>query len=216
MKNRNRTSLPCQSNLPSPRTHPVIGVVGGIASGKSLVSRTLERLGAHHVDADRIGHQVLTDPIVAKLLVDRWGTGVLGPAGEIDRQRVAEHVFARLGESELRFLEQVTHPRIGAAVAAEIATQAAHRPVVLDAPLLLEAGWNQFCDSLLFVDSPRAARQERARQRGWSDAMFEQREARQWPLERKRAAATHVIPNTGSEAELVAQVETWCRQVGFP
>ena len=83
-----------------------IGIVGGIASGKSLVAAQLQALGAWVVDADRLGHEVLEYPEVRDAIRDRWGDSVLGPDGRVDRAAVARRVFRDPEEpSELRFLE---------------------------------------------------------------------------------------------------------------
>lgn len=181
----------------------VIGVVGGIGSGKSLVSQQLEELGAEVLQADRLGHDVLREPAVRDALRGRWGETVLDAEGEIDRKKVAGIVFAAppAGPEELAFLEQVTHPRIAARMRQTIAQ--AVRPagpamLVLDAALLLEAGWDMLCDKLLFVDAPRTVRLDRAGRRGWTQAEFDAREAAQMPLADKRARADFVIDNAST------------------
>src|SRR5438477_12900597 len=90
----------------------ILGLVGGIASGKSLVAECLRDLGAVVLDADRAGHAVLREPDVVAALVNRWGNSILDPAGQISRRAVAKIVFAAGNEAERKFLEQVTHPRI--------------------------------------------------------------------------------------------------------
>ena len=71
-----------------------IGIVGGIASGKSLVAKLFAELGAGLLDADRAGHEVLAQDTVRVMLVDRWGPSILTPAGSVDRSAIAKHVFA--------------------------------------------------------------------------------------------------------------------------
>ena len=92
----------------------VIGILGGVGSGKSAVSDRLTTLGAVVLDADQLGHEVLRQPEVKAELRRRWGETVMDAAGEIDRRKVAEIVFAATpqGREELAFLEQLTHPRI--------------------------------------------------------------------------------------------------------
>jgi dephospho-CoA kinase len=107
-------------------------------------------------------------------------------------------------------LEAIVHPCIS-----ELARSAIeqHRqsgesgPLVLDAPLLLEVGWDRLCDWVLLVDTPSQRRLQWATQRGWSEAEWKQREASQWSLDRKRAAATHCIRNDGSVETLADQVD---------
>lgn len=190
----------------------VLGIVGGIASGKSLVSRELERLGAEVIDADRLGHQVLLDPAVEALARERWGAAVFDAQGRLDRRLVAQQVFApgQEGERERQFWEQVTHPRISARMRDRISELAALGDtdvVVLDAALLLEAGWHEYCDQILFIDTPIEQRLERAKSRNWTAADFAAREAAQIGLEEKRAQAQVVIDNAGSAEKTLAQVQ---------
>jgi dephospho-CoA kinase len=180
-----------------------IGLVGGVASGKSVVAQLFVELGAGLLDADRMGHEVLaTDREVHAALVNRWGSAIVRSDGTIDRSVIAARVFGdtEAASTEREFLESVLHPRIQSALDAkksEFAT-AGCPAVVLDAPLLLEANWAPQCDVIVMVDCPRETRLARARQRGWSDAEFSRREASQWSVEKKRAAATTTITNTGS------------------
>jgi dephospho-CoA kinase len=192
-----------------------IGLVGGVASGKSLVAKMLVELGAGLLDADRTGHAVLAeDAAVQRELHKRWGDAVFAADGSVDRAAIASRVFAASGTAELdrRFLEELLHKRIRRRLLEKKDQFAAEgRPaVVLDAPVLLEAGWGPMCDVLLMVDVPREIRLQRARQRGWTEAEFDRREAAQWPVEQKRREAHVVIPNDGSEDELRQAVrEFW-------
>jgi dephospho-CoA kinase len=188
-----------------------IGLVGGVASGKSRVARMLADLGAGLLDADRTGHEVLAeDAEVRDALIERWGDGVLASDGSIDRSAVAKHVFGSEASAteERQFLESVLHPRIKTKLMREARNfETLGCPaVVLDAPLLLEADWGAMCDVILMVDASRETRLARARQRGWSEAEFDKREAAQWPIVKKRSAAHVVIDNDGTEDELRAVV----------
>jgi dephospho-CoA kinase len=196
-----------------------IGLVGGVASGKSLVAKMLVELGAGLLDADRTGHAVLAeDSEVRAELKRHWGDSVVGKDGRIDRAAVAKRVFAEsdAAVADRRYLEELLHPRIRRRLN-ELRDQYAteDKPaVVLDAPLLLEAGWGPLCDVVLMVDVPRQTRLTRAHSRGWSEAEFARREAAQWPAEEKRRHANVVISNDGTEAELRAAVrDFWARNV---
>jgi dephospho-CoA kinase len=177
----------------------ILGLVGGIASGKSLVAECLRDLGAAVLDADKAGHAVLREPGIINALVDRWGKGIFEAAGQISRRAVAKIVFAPGNEAERRFLEQVTHPRIEALLKEEleyIRTSPKPPPVVvIDAALLFEAAWDKLCDKILFVDAPRDVRLERAVARGWSTEQFAAREAAQMPVQEKRERSHIVIRN---------------------
>ena len=175
-----------------------IGLVGGVASGKSLAAKYLVDLGAVHLDADRTGHDVLAeDTDVRQAIVDRWGEGILAADKSIDRTAIARRVFAqnKAGEADRKFLEDLLHPRIGKRLDQKrTEAAAAGKPaVVLDAPLLLEAGWKKMCDVVLMIDSPRDLRLSRAKTRGWTEAEFDRREASQWPIDKKRREADVVI-----------------------
>ena len=186
---------------------PVIGVLGGIAAGKSLVAQQLARLGAGVLDADQAGHDVLRQPEVVQAVVRRWGPEVLDPDGTINRRRLAQRVFDHA--EELKHLEAITHPRIEQRLrrqAGRLVQQGA-KALVLDAPLLLRAGWDRWCDLLVFVDAPESLRLQRAAARGWSPEQFRRRETAQEPLEEKRRRADVVIDNSGSPEQTREQVE---------
>jgi dephospho-CoA kinase len=188
----------------------VIGIVGGVASGKSYVAQRLESHGANRIDADRLGHEVLTDPAVTSALTARWGDRVVDATGEIDRTAVAEIVFALppRGPQELDFLERMTHTRISARIEQKIEQWAQeHEPaIVLDAAVLLKAGWDRFCDRILFVDVPHQLRLARALARGWKRSDFAARENAQESLQAKRTCADLVIDNSGTPEQTDAQI----------
>jgi len=193
-----------------PTWPPTIGLLGGVASGKSMVARQLAELGACLLDADRAGHDVLRESAVKAALLKRWGATVIGADGEIDRRAVGRIVFAPPpdGPRELAFLEGVTHPRITVRLKAQAAEAvAAGAPaIVLDAPVMLKAGWHRMCTSIWLIDAPPAVRLARARDRGWSEEQFAAREAAQEPLTEKRRWADAVIDNSGAPAATLAQV----------
>jgi len=197
----------------------VIGILGGVAGGKSLVAQTLARLGAGLLDADCAAHDVLRMPKIEAAARARWGDGIFGADGRIDRARLAGIVFADPpgGPRERRYLEQLTHSEIGRLLRKEAERLEASGSVaaVLDAPLLLEAGWDKLCDTLVFVDAPRGLRLARARKRGWSETDFAAREDVQGSLDAKRERADVVVDNSGSPEETRVQVERfWHSLVG--
>ena len=186
-----------------------IGLIGGVASGKSAVARCFTDCGAALLDADRVGHEVLREPAVIEQLVARWGPTILTEAGEINRSAVAKVVFAPGNEAERAFLNSVSHPRIAARLAAELdrLRAAKHPAVVLDAALLLEAGWDHLCDQIVFVAVPLEQRLARARSRGWDADELARREATQLPLDEKKRRSTICIDNSGTLADLQARIE---------
>ena len=195
----------------------LVGIVGGIGSGKSAVANQFRRLGAEVLDGDRLGHEVLADPAVRDLLRTRWGDQILEPTDptHINRGEVAKIVFgaSEEAEMELRYLESVTHPRIRTLIRSRLAQweqqhAGGQAPVVVifDAPLLLEAGWDELCQYILYVDVSRETQLERLSSRHWSPNQLAAREARQLPLAEKRARAAWVIDNSGSPEELATQI----------
>lgn len=195
-----------------------IGLIGGVASGKSAVAAALARRGAVVFNADELGHLVLDEPEVRDALVARWGASVLGPNGRIARPAVAKIVFAPTpeGAAEREFLEELVHPGIRRRIETAIRQlpDASIPAVVIDAALLVEAGWSGICTAVLFVDCPRDVRRARARTRGWGDEEFARREAAQLPIEEKRRRASHVIDNSGSLEHLESEVARFWAAVG--
>lgn len=193
----------------------VFGLTGGVASGKSFVARLLAERGAVVFDADRHAREVLDEPAVRSALVERWGPGIVGEGGELDRRAIAERVFGSDSEAvaERRFLEGQVHPRVRERLRSDL--EAARRDgtsvAVLDIPLLLEAGWRDSCDVVVFVDTPQEARQSRAAERGWSDEELARREAAQMPIQEKRSRADFVVPGGDESAARRAVGEAWER-----
>jgi dephospho-CoA kinase len=197
----------------------IIGITGGVASGKSAVAEQFRRLGAGVIDADRTGHEVLRLAKVEQAVRQRWGSKVFGPDGRIDRARLARIVFAPgpEAETERKYLEQLTHPEIAQSVLrqAEAMVAAGVDIIIVDAALLLEAGWDRWCEKIIFVEAPRETRLSRAVDRGWKKEDFEVREGVQESLDQKRASADVIIDNSGPPQRTQAQVERfWASLVG--
>jgi dephospho-CoA kinase len=192
----------------------VIGVLGGIASGKSWVARRLAGSEGVLIDADALAREVLESPELRSELRAAFGDAVLRADGSIDREALARRVFS--SPAERARLEAFTHPRIRARIRALLDGARARRAarVVLDVPLLLEneAAHHlvEECHELLFVDSDPETRQRRAAaDRGWESGEVARRESQQLPLEAKRARAHFVIRNRGSLAELEAELNRY-------
>jgi len=204
-----RSVAPSASGTTRPGGRPgvdrslVIGLVGGIGAGKSAVARALEELGAAVSDSDRQARAMLTREDVRRELVSWWGDRVLTPEGGVDRGRVAAIVFA--DSEQRRRLEGLIHPmlRAGREELKREAWENGIGVVVIDAPLLFEAGIQGECDEVWFVDTPREVRLGRVlASRGWDEGELARREAAQMAVEEKRRRATRVIPNDGDEADL--------------
>ena len=192
----------------------VVGIIGGVASGKSLVATFFEQLGAKRIDADEIAHSVINTADVIANLTARWGPQILKSADRINRAAVANIVFSDNKESgtNLVYLESVMHPRIRERIKQLIDRYAlAGEPgVVLDAAIMIKAGWNDLCDLVLYVDTPDEQRMQQALGRGWTREDFLMREARQEPLDTKRRLADAIIKNSGTPAQTFGQIKRIC------
>lgn len=182
----------------------MVGLIGGIGSGKSETARIMASLGALVIDSDRLGHEVLHEPDVIKALRGWWGDDVIGVDGAIDRKALGRLVFS--DPERLVKLEGLVHPRIEkrrAEIMDRNAGDDAVRFFVLDAPKLIEAGLQRLCDAIVFVDADDRTRRERVRaKRGWDEDEWRRREASQLPLDEKRAIADHVLTNQGGVERL--------------
>ncbi len=175
---------------------PVIGLVGGVGSGKSAVAAILQDLGCVVSDSDRDSRAALESPEVLQAIREWWGPSVITEDGTPDRSAIAAHIF-RNSDDRAR-LEALIHPKVHAA--REHAFSAASpgiRALVIDAPLLFEAGIDGLCDAVVFVDTPGEIRLERVRSnRGWDESDWSRRESAQMSIEEKRSRATMVIDNS--------------------
>lgn len=188
---------------------PVVGLVGGIGSGKSRVAAAFAERGARVISGDDIAHEALRQPAVRERVAARWGREVLDDQGEVNRRRLGSVVFADPGERAA--LEALVHPWIRDRIAADVAaarSDPSARLIVLDAAVMLEAGWDGICDRLVYVDAPKALRLRRvAEQRGWAAEEVEARERVQLPLTEKAARADHALDNSGTLDDLNRQVD---------
>lgn len=193
----------------------VIGLTGGIASGKSLVARTLRELGAPVIDADELARQVVEPGQPAyEDVVREFGPGVLAGDGTLDRKRLAEIVFA--DDKKRKRLGQITHPRIAQLALAQTAELAARgAPIVIyEAALLVENGIHKNLGGLIVVKAEPEQQLARAAARDGTGAEAARaRIASQLPLADKLAVATHVIDNSGTPEETRRQVERLWREL---
>lgn len=187
----------------------VFGLIGGIGSGKSAVAAEWARRGATVIVADQLGHEALRRPEIKKPLLQRWGPGICTQEGEIDRRKLGAIVFA--DPDERQALERLVFPFIERGMDEQIAAarhDAAVRYIVLDAAILLETGWDQRCDWIVYVHAPRPVRLQRlAASRGWSEQELRRRSAAQMCLTDKVTRSHFVIDNSGSLPELMIQLD---------
>lgn len=195
----------------------VIGLIGGIGSGKSTAAAMLAELGAQVVNADTVGHEVYRPGTVGfEAVVRAFGREIVSPAGDIDRRRLGAIVFAEKGR--LTELNAIVHPLIRSAIEARIAAARAGGnllAVVVEAAILLEAGWRDLVDEVWLVTAGSGRVVERLEsQRGLQPSETQARMAQQMPDAARRAAADVVIENEGSLAELRAEIgRAWRERV---
>jgi dephospho-CoA kinase len=189
----------------------VIGLLGGIGSGKSTVATLLAERGATVLDADRHAREVAREPGVVAAIVARFGPEVLDAAGALDRGALAERAFADASATEA--LNAIVHPEVRRRLLDDL-SRAGPGPVVLDVPLLLESPLASLVDQWVFIEAPEAVREARVEGRNWPPGERARREARQADLAAKRARADYVLENSGSIDHLGRQVDALLRQVG--
>jgi dephospho-CoA kinase len=187
----------------------LVGLTGGIASGKSSVSRQLVELGCRLVDADLLAREVVAPNEPAwRAIVEAFGADVAGPDGQLDRKRLGALVFA--DPARRKVLEGITHPAIAArrqAILDAWAAEGFDGLVVLDIPLLIEVGAAGEVDRVVVVYAEPAAQLGRLMARdSFARAEAERRVASQMPLAEKVRRADFVIDNSGEPAETQAQV----------
>lgn len=174
----------------------IVGVTGGIGSGKSAVTQRLEALGITVVDAD-LAARVVVEPgrPALQAIADHFGTGILAADGSLDRAALRQKVFA--DEQERRWLEQLTHPLIGEEILAQLqASTSAY--TVLSSPLLLETTQKDLVDTVVVVDVPEAVQLERTMSRDDNDeAQVRRIMAAQISRDDRLALADIVIDNSG-------------------
>jgi len=187
-------------------TKPIIGILGGIGSGKSTVANEFAKLGCAVVDADKIAHGLLDKPAVRAKVVGPFGRGILDSAGKIDRRELATIVFA--DADKLSLLNKIIHPLVleqAEELIRQYNGQGRVKAIVLDMPLLAEVGWEKRCDRLVFVECEPRLRSERGKKVDFSDEI-KIRENFQISLDNKASVADNTIYNNSGFSALVKQV----------
>lgn len=193
----------------------VLGILGGIGSGKSTIARLFGEFGASVLDADMRAHEVLADHDVVKELVAQFGNDIVDDQSRIVRARLAAKVFGDGKETELARLNAVIHPRVRRLLESDLA-RARHDGVpvaCLDVPLLIESGLDALCDKLVYVRASPELRARRCAARGWSEDEFKKREARQLELSKKESVADFIIDNDDDLRAVKARVGSVYREL---
>ena len=191
----------------SSKKKQVIGILGGIGSGKSTVAAEFGKLGCGVIDADEIAHKLLEKKDVKEKIIALFGP-VMDSAGKIDRKKLADIAFADV--DKLASLTKILHPFVLARTEQLINKYNQEnqvKAIVLDMPLLMEGGWQKRCDRLIFVDCERPLRVQRMKKMGLFDEnKFKIRENFQISLDNKVAIAENTINNNSGFSTLVRQV----------
>ncbi|MHC4666695.1 MAG: dephospho-CoA kinase [Planctomycetota bacterium] len=194
--------------MDNPAKKPIIGILGGIASGKSTVAAEFARLGCKVIDADKIAKELLDEPHIKEKIVSVFGGCILGSAGGIDHNKLAAIVFS--DADKLSTLNSVVHPAVlvrARRLMQQYEGQEQVRAIVLDMPLLVEVGWTERCDKLVFVDCEPQLRAIRAKKIGIFDGnQLRMRENFQISLDRKAGLADNTVDNNSGLSELARQV----------
>ncbi len=186
----------------------VLGITGGIGSGKSSLARELEKHGATVIDADVFARKALLEPTIRTKLEQAFGSEIIDHQGNINRSLLAQKAFRN--QDALQTLNSITHPWIRQAIQTkleELLTDKTTKAIVLDIPLLLEAGiYEPFLDVVVFVDAPKEIREQRViKNRSWEKGELERREAQQMPLEEKKQRSDRIIYNNGQTNDFAIQ-----------
>jgi dephospho-CoA kinase len=192
----------------------LVGLTGGIGTGKSTVARMIRDMGVPVIDADVLARQVVEPGQPAYLEIKAAWPQVVNAKGEIDRKELASHVFAH--ESERKRLEDITHPRITQMVQdqSDQLFRKGFRLAFLDAALLVETGMHRRLDGLVLVTASEAQQITRVMAReGCTPSQARARMHAQLPMEAKRRVATAIIDNSGDEAATRAQVQELVRKL---
>jgi len=187
---------------------PIVGIAGGIGSGKSFVARLLGEMACKIISADDLVKLAYNQEPVRETVRQWWGEAVFKPDGSVNRGAIAQKIF--VDPAERRRLENLLHPLV-AAMRRQVMQESAGDPQVVafvwDTPLLFESGANDQCDAVIFVDAPPDLRKDRvARDRGWDEQELARRENLQWPLDRKRKISDYIIQSTADSGVARSQV----------
>lgn len=187
---------------------PIIGIAGGIGSGKSFVARLFGELGCFVIDSDELVRLAYQETAVRKTLRRWWGDVVFRPDGEINRSEIARRIFSDPAEKQR--LEQLLHPLANSKrdrLMESVENISQVLAYVWDTPLLFETDLNRQCDAVVYVEAPLEARLARvAETRGWGGDELARREKLQLPLDKKQELSDYVIRNTADAGETRSQV----------
>ena len=188
----------------------IMGLTGTFGSGKSTVAHFMEELGALVIDADKIAHEALWEesPVyqdILKLFPEA------GKSGELDRKKIADVIFK--DAAKRKALEDLTHPYVFSRIGEEIA-DAEEKVVVIEVPLLFEAGFDRICDSTVTVTASKKEIEKRLLEKGFTQEQISARQAAQMPDEEKKKRAGFILDNSGTLENTRRKVEKLWKSLG--
>ena len=191
-----------------PLKKPIIGILGGICSGKSSVAAEFCKFGCGIVDADEIAHGLLNEETVKGKIISIFSNDILDEQGKIDRKKLAKEAF--IDTQKISELNSIVHGQV-LSKAEELINQYNSNPkvkaIVLDMPLLMEVGWDKKCDKLIFVDCKRQLRAERAQKYcDFDENELKIRENFQISLDKKKKISDNVVNSNSDFLDLSRQV----------
>ncbi|MDR2642930.1 MAG: dephospho-CoA kinase [Planctomycetaceae bacterium] len=198
----------------------ILGLVGGIGCGKSLVASLFVEFGAGLIDADVIGHNLLADSKISEQIRAYFGEDVFrnfNGVNCVDRSELARIVFAQTesGAAGLKYLNSILHPPITKIINEKIQylTQKGCNIIILDAPLLLETGFNKIADKIVFIEASKENRLARILKRNWTENDLKLRESAQLPIEKKRQHADFIISNNNTIDNTKNQIASLIKKI---
>ncbi|MCA9081934.1 MAG: dephospho-CoA kinase [Planctomycetaceae bacterium] len=206
----------------SQRSVPLVGLIGGIGSGKSTVAdAAATKVRAVRLDADATGHLALQQPAIKRRLREAFGDTIFDEQGAIVRKALAAAVFGDdvTAEENRAILNSIVHPWIRSQHLATIAEHIERGDcdvILLDAAVLLEAGWGKLCDAIAYIAAPLEQRIQRVANRGWDAAELARREASQLSLDQKRSSADVIIDNSGTVEAAGTQLAQFLQSLILP
>ena len=186
---------------------PIIGILGGIGSGKSTAAAEFAKLGCKVIDADKIAHELLEEPSVKEKVVGLFSRSILNPEGKIVREKLAEVVFT--DADKLSSINEIIHPIVlqrAEKLIKKYNSQKQVKAIILDMPLLVEVGWDKRCNKLIFVNCDQKLRLDRAKKLGFDKNRVKIRENFQISLDNKANLADNTIENNSDFSVLAKQV----------
>jgi len=187
---------------------PIIGILGGICSGKSTVAAEFAKLGCEVIDADKIAHELLDRKDIRERVIGLCGQAILNSEKKIDSKKLADIVFS--DSDKLSSLNKIIHPFVlerAEELIEKYNGQSQVKAIVLDMPLLAEVGWEKRCDKLIFVDCKRELRIKRAKKVGiFDENQLKIRENFQISLDNKVSITDNTIDNNSGFSALAKQI----------